>query len=155
MKRHLYSIVTITILIALLLTGCFRSVEFSPQPKNKPNVNDLSGVWVPDKATLRDMAERGEYDTALQTKVILHANGNLELVNMPDWWESMSGESGRELHSYTGSWEITKSGEYWKLAIYSSVMNTSFMILGNEPPYKTGTYLGDPDSGNIMIFVKQ
>ncbi|HET7008862.1 MAG TPA: hypothetical protein VFK65_25415 [Candidatus Binatia bacterium] len=114
---------TIMILIALLLTGCFSS-----QPKNKPSVNDLSGVWAPDKATLRDMAERGGYDPALQTKLILHANGNLELVNMPDWWESMSGESGRGLHSYTGSWEITKSGKYWELAIYSSIMNTKWII---------------------------
>lgn len=123
MKSHLCSRVTIMILIALLLTGCFSS-----QPKNKPSVNDLSGVWAPDKATLRDMAERGGYDPALQTKLILHANGNLELVNMPDWWESMSGESGRGLHSYTGSWEITKSGKYWELAIYSSIMNTKWII---------------------------
>ena len=149
MKSHLRSRVTITILIALLLTGCFRSV------KNKPSVIDLSGVWVPDKSTLRDMAERGGYDTALQTKLILRANGNLELVNMPDWWESISGESRRGLHSYTGSWKVIKSEENWELAIYSSAMTTSFMILGNEPPYKVGKYLGDPDSGNTMIFVKQ
>lgn len=156
MKTHLHNDkVAAVALIVLLLSGCIRRVDFSQRTTNKPNINDLSGVWVPDKATLKDMAERGRYDTTLQTKLILHASGNLELVNMPDWWENMSGESGRRLHSYSGTWEIAKSREYWEIAIFSSIMQTRLGLLGNQPPYKIGTYLGDPDSGNEMIFVKQ
>ena len=151
MKNHLRRRVAVTVLVTSLLSACF----LSPPPTNKPDVNDLSGVWIPDKATLEDMAERGGYDTTRQTKLILHADGKLELVNMPDWLEKSDGESRHGLHSYTGSWEVTKSEKDWLLAISYSKKGTFFSIYGNKPPYKTGTYLGDPDSGNMMIFVKQ
>lgn len=153
MKNHPHnSKVAAMALVVLLLSGCLRGVDFSPRPTNKPAINDLSGVWVPDKATLKDMRERGGYDITLQTKLILHANGNLELVNMPDWWESNFGESQRKLHSYSGTWEIAKSGEYWELAIDSSILYTRFGLLGNKPPYTIEIGLGDPDSGDAMIF---
>jgi len=121
----------------------------------EPNKSDLVGTWIPDKATLEDMKERGGYDTLIPTRLVLKSDGSLEIANIPDWWEIPAGTSRRGMASYSGSWSLYNDQPCWTIAVKYSNSAGFLNLLGNKPPHKIEIILGDPDSGHNMIFIKQ
>lgn len=151
---------TITIRIYIIIvTLSFSSCRFNFYSQGctaaEPNRSNLIGTWMPNHTTLKDMRERGGYDTSVSTKLVLMENGGLEIVNMPDWWEEPFGTSRKGMASYSGSWAIYSDQPCWSIAVKYSNVATYLNLIGNKPPYQIEVILGDPDSGNEMIFVKQ
>ena len=128
----------------------------------EPGKNEVVGTWVADKSTLEDMATRGEYDWSVIPKLILHEDGKLEAINMPDWWSDGSGKSYRSFEpSFTGTWKFSKYKDSSCLEIVlnlpTATMNMSLgkSRFGQEPKYVITKYIGDPDLGDIMVFVRE
>lgn len=147
------------IMAASLFSSCRVNFGSSGYTTVEPNKSDLVGTWVPDQATLEDMKKRGGYDSSLSTRLVLKSDGSLEIANMPDWWEIPSGTSQRAMISHSGSWSLDHIHPdqtcCWTIAVKYSNRSSFLNLLGNKPPHKIEIILGDPDSGNEMIFIKQ
>lgn len=152
----------IIIMAASFFLACRGNLGSPGYTTVEPKKSDLVGTWIPDQATLEDMKKRGGYDTSLPTRLVLKSDGSLEIANMPDWWEIPFGTSRRAMASHSGSWSIYHDyPDYpdqpccWTIAVKYSNRARFLKLLGNKPPHKIEIILGDPDSGNEMIFIKQ
>lgn len=124
--------------------------------RKEPKKSDLLGTWVPDKASLREMESRGGYDISVQPNLILKADGNFDLGNMPDWWDNGFGRSNKSFQDYSGSWTLSTYGNtgVWHIDLKSSLRTRSANLIGQSPPYRIEFIIGDPDSNTSMIFEK-
>jgi hypothetical protein len=101
------------------------------------------------------MQGRGRYHTAaFPTRLIFHANGDFELVNMPDWWSDGYGQSHGGFRSSAGTWKLARAADYWKIELSLPETIAQLKLLGQKPPYRMEAVLGDPDTGESMFFVK-
>jgi hypothetical protein len=122
----------------------------------KPEQKDLIGTWHPTATTIHDMRERGHYNIQQNdTKIILTAEGKIELQNMPDWWVDSYGKSHGSLATSRGAWQLYQANNYWVILLSLDELTTSLSLKELTPPYKLQCYLGDPDSGNEMVFLRQ
>lgn len=124
--------------------------------RNEPKKSDLLGTWVPNQSSLREMESSGGYDTSVQPKLILKADGTFELVNMPDWWDNGFGRSNKSFQDYSGSWGLSTYGNTgrWDIDLKSLSRMRSVNLIGQSPPYRIEFIIGDPDSSVSMIFEK-
>jgi len=133
----------------------------------EPKIEDLNGKYVPTTETLKYIVNEGRYEIeANHVFIRLLPNGNFEMQNMPDWWLTDFGQSQGCLITGQGKWEVVKQQNLWKLSFdflseshlclkkYSSGLTISVPIVGNNKPYSLWFYVGDPDSGHVMIFKK-
>jgi hypothetical protein len=142
--------------LTLLIASCGDVARYYDLTRAKPEMSDIIGVWVPDKATRDYMRDKGRYDTNLETKLILEENSEVKIVNMPDWWDDGFGESYRKMQSEQGRWGLYQSpgSKFWEIRMALS-SGTKFMnLLGQKQPYKMFLYIGDPDSGEVMTFTR-
>jgi len=133
--------------------------------KDKPAIIDLSGKYTPTQATLKNIVDEGHYNVN-NIFILLSPDGNFELKNMPDWWLTSFGQPQDCLISGQGNWKIEKQQEWWELKLdfltgknlcveeFSAGFTTSVPISGDATPYSLWLYVGDPDSGHVMIFEK-
>ena len=146
-------------LIGLLLIRCgseWRELTFT---KTKPEKSNLVGTWVPTSATLKDMQNRGKYSIS-KHELILRSDGSFSLINMPDWWTDGFGVSKKGFESGSGTWDVIQEdqgilGKTWEVKLDFPTYWTSLNLLHQSPPYLIHIYIGDPDSGNAMIFERE
>ncbi|HLO31601.1 MAG TPA: hypothetical protein VK249_20785 [Anaerolineales bacterium] len=154
-------------LVLLIISCIFPSLDTEHFAKVEPRLEDLNGKYVPTKETLKDMVNQGRYEVNENRVFIrLLPNGNFEMQNMPDWWLTDFGESQGCLINGQGNWEVVKQHNWWQLRFdflseshlcikkYSSGLTISVPIAGNNKPYSLWFYVGDPDTGHVMIFQK-
>ena len=153
----------------LVLSGLFSSACNVPLGKllssygcvsAQPNKNEIVGVWVPNAETVEDIRIRGKYNPTVSTKLILRADGSFEMENMPDWWKNGFGESYGGFESNSGTWKLSDGGgTCWQIDLRFPNLGRSVGLLehrfGGKPRYVIEVILGDPDSGEEMIFVRQ
>jgi hypothetical protein len=142
--------------IALLATSCGNVARSLNLTRTKPETPDIVGVWIPDQATREYMRTKGGYDTSLETRLILEDDGDVKVLNMPDWWGNGFGVSKGSMQSEQGNWRLYQSpgSGSWEVRI-SLPSGTKFMsLLGQKPPYNIFLYVGDPDSGEVMTFTR-
>ncbi len=114
---------------------------------------------MPNKATLEAMHTRGKYNPNISTKLIFREDNSFEFENMPDWWSRGFGGSLEGFQQVSGKWDLMKVGCCWQINLQMPNLVTSIGILehrfGGSPKYVIERFLGDPDSGNKLIFIKQ
>jgi len=127
----------------------------------EPNKDEITGVWVTDENTLKDIRESGKYVVNTYPKFIFQNDGNFRMENMPDWWKDGFGESRGGFETNSGKWKLSKRNCCWQIDLHFDSPNlyTNVGLLEHrfdgEPKYLIEVILGDPDSGNEMIFLKQ
>lgn len=147
-------------LVALLATGCMNNgIEWSELSftRSRPRQADLVGTWTPTAKTRRDMKGRGRYSKT-DAKLILAADGTCSVVDMPDWWRGGFGESHRLYESGQGKWRIEEEkdvGTIYVLGLELPEGHQSVHLSRQKPPYQLHLTLGDPDSGNYMLFERE
>jgi hypothetical protein len=140
--------------IAIILCSCSRWLrpDFTQKP---PRKEDLTGVWTPDRDTLSVLERVGGYKITTDIRIVLHSDGKLEILNMPDWWGvNGSGESRKGFRSSSGTWEITQRNNYVTIGIDYSDGYTELDLLNDSPPYKIELIVGDPDQHRSMVFIR-
>jgi len=121
----------------------------------EPRKADITGTWLPDEQTIRDMREAGGY-TPASTKIILRDDGSAEMVNMPDWLINIGGHSQKGFFSESGAWTLSREGAFWRVEFIST--RKRYMTLDisyQKPPHKLSMVLGDPDSAQFMTFIME
>jgi hypothetical protein len=137
------------ILFSVAGCGAWQELHFT---KNKPKESDLIGTYEPDAKTQKLILGDGGYSSA-KCQIKLNADGKIEFVDMPDWWQNSFGESHKKLISTNGVWHVDKNNDYWQIVWeQNNILDLSLQLMGQKPPYKIHIYIGDPDSDRFMIF---
>ncbi|EEF57430.1 hypothetical protein [Pedosphaera parvula] len=153
------------LLSTLLLQGCQYDPYAHLYTTEKPKPEDLVGAYTLLRQTVDE-----QHPSALQGKpclIELHADGTFIASNVPPW---TIGEPATNffdtLISDTGSWRLDTTGTVngthpkpdpiW--GIYLDSANSKIApihIAGTKAPFGLVFTLGDPDSGQAMLFTKQ
>ena len=148
--------------IAFVVTFCalMAWADFDPsKPMIKPDEADLIGTWTLTRLSLDKMRRDGGYEITTHS-LTLDEDGTFELVNMPDWWGN--GRSSQGFLSGSGSWRLAQSlDRFWGVSLEFDQLNgaairsaTHLNIAREGPGYVLYVYIGNPDSGNAMVFEK-
>ena len=127
---------------------------------DEPNKSEIVGTYIADEDTLKRMEIRGLHNPAVTPKLIFHEDGKLDAVNMPDWWVS-NGESNKSVEPLSsGHWQFFSYQNgclevLLDLPLMTPTMNLLKSRFDQHPKYVMTRYIGDPDSGNLMVFVKE
>ena len=139
--------------------GCQGDPYSSSYTRNRPNEADLIGKWVPDEATLKNMRDKGRYNTnKTRTSLTLYSDGSFEMVDMPDWWRDPFGKPHGVLQSDSGYWKLKEHspGSWWEIDFdFPKWGGTTTALRRETPPFIIHFTLGDADSGDAMVFVRQ
>ena len=131
----------------------------------QPLEDDLVGVYLPLDSTLELIKEGGYENTEL--KITINADGTFSMEQMPDWWNIPFGKSKDGYDSGTGTWEVETCQNWWCLKLhFDSQQNFNstpgeagrtahINLSGESQPYQLWFFVGDPDSGDIMIFEQE
>lgn len=85
------------------------------------------------------------------------------MKDMPDWWLDI--QSHQRFDSGTGHWKLIETradwGNDWEIMVsiqpmpgYPAGMGTTLALDTYRPDYTISVYLGDPDSGRMMEFIR-
>ena len=136
--------------------------------KTEPKEEKLVGKYVPTTKTISLIKDVGKYESE-DVAIALFPDGTFEVNNMPDWWipnDAGYGKSNGGVDSGTGKWKISKENlsGLWQITLdfQSGVFNSrkdinndltlTLDLGGQQSPYSIWIYVGDPDSGNVMVF---
>jgi hypothetical protein len=147
--------IRIVVLLTLsLLAGCYnRDTDYFPT--TKPATSDIAGTY---RLTQKSEAlvREGGYSLA-DASIANYTNGTFKMVNVPDWWITFGHPKGGFV-SGDGAWTLSKEQSWWCIRLsFSSLSGENgpgkpITIWGKAPPYFLWLYVGDPDSGRVMIF---
>lgn len=153
----------------LIIFSMFSAACFLPRENfvshgcitDEPNKSEIVGTYIADETALKRMESRGYYNPAVIPKLIFHEDGRLDVVNMPDWWSSSFGDSNRSIEPLSsGSWQFFSYQNGCVEVLFNLPQSNPTMDLlksrfNQNPKYIMTRYIGDPDSGNRIIFVKE
>lgn len=158
MKRTILAILSLLVLI-----GCYnRDTDY--YPTDKPERGDITGTYRLSKESAKAVTDAGYSKT--DGKIVISPDGNFSMSNIPDWWNTF-GKSHGNYDSGQGKWELKKQQSWWCLFVDfesrrdfhskpdDSGFSTTIAISGKRPPYYLFLYVGDADSGNVMIYERQ
>ena len=122
--------------------------------------DNIIGAWVPDRATLKEIQERGKYSSAISPKIVFRQDGGFEVSDMPNWvwnrYDKPNPDGG--LTSLTGEWSLSSADGCAQIDLSHTGTMSSLPSLQrrihHEPIFIIKFILGDPDSGDEMIFVR-
>ena len=139
--------------IVFFVAGCgvWQELHFT---KTRPKESDLIGTYEPDAKTQKLILREGGYPSA-NCQIKVNADGKIELIDMPDWWENGFGESHKKLISTGGMWKLENVQNRWGISWESDNITHGVNLLGRKPPYQIHIYVGDPDSDRFMIFERK
>ena len=127
-------------------------------PQTEPKAKDLVGVYLPDATTLKDIRERGHYPDA-SISIILRDDGTFSCTNIPDWWMADFGKTSGRFIDAIGTWKVARQQSFWQIELEwissDTGHQTSINLVGMKAPFILRIYLGDPDEGKVMQFIKQ
>ena len=125
----------------------------------EPKKDEIGGVWAADEAALKRMRQRDKYN-GVSPKFVFAADGSFTTENMPDSWIEPYGEERSDFKTYSGTWKLLKA-DHWVIGLSCEVPNAFTVIdllehrFNGQPRFLFIIYIGDPDSGEALIFVKQ
>lgn len=149
------------IFLAFLSLACFAlgcDYVYYDGTRDKPPLEAMVGIWVPDSSSLKYMHDEGGYSASTKTEIVLKADGRYEMNNMPDWIWFHDGVSRRTFRSEMGTWEVLLDGEpsYWTLRLRAAHGSERGIALrGQRTPYTLRFSFGHIDNNQYMTFVKE
>jgi hypothetical protein len=102
------------------------------------------------------MHDEGGYSASTKTEIVLKADGNYEMNNMPDWIWFRDGVSHRTFRSEMGTWEVSRDGDppSWILRLRAAHGSERGIGLHGQP-YRLRFSFGHIDNNKYMTFVKE
>ena len=102
-------------------------VFFLRLTRDRPQVASIIGTW-----------KQSDF-TSYPAQITLQSDGSFN--------------SSSPSESLSGRWELSKQGDFWTITLHSEKW-MSFGLVGRSAPYRFYTYVGDPDSNEIVIYAK-
>jgi hypothetical protein len=95
--------------------------------RDQPQIASLMGTW-----------KQTEF-TSYPAQITLQSDGTFN--------------SSSASESLSGHWELSKQGDIWSITLHSEKW-MGFGLVGRSAPYRLYTYVGDPDSNEMVIYTK-
>ena len=150
--------------LSICLAGCQYDPHTASYTTTQPKPEDLVGVYAPDQTTTNLIAREGRY-RQFPASISLSAGGALTITNIPDWWGTDFGRPLGGFDAGRGTWSVVQHQRWWAVSVdfestaqfasrqhRAETLGTSFMLVGERPPYKIHLTVGDPDEGRAMQF---
>ena len=146
-----------------VLAGCY-DLDTDYFPTEKPDRAVIEGTYQLDDSSAGAVKEAG-YEKVDATLRIL-GDGTFTVTDVPDWWNRF-GNHHEGYDSGRGAWNLSEEQGTWRLRLdfesrreFHSTpaedgLSTSITISGKHPPFVLWFYIGDPDSGRVMVFERQ
>jgi hypothetical protein len=137
------------------------SCHFRTEVTQIHDLKNLTGVWYATPDTY-SMLERKKYKVASLSLRLYAADSVFEGTNFPDNITSQSGEPVNGIYgNATGVWQVYNFRDDWKVhlqftkgPVFTEKTSLDFEIYLEDSTLVLCTYLGDPDSGDILEYQK-
>lgn len=148
-------------LAAFLLVGCQYDPYASQYTTKKPDPRSLLGTWVLDLDRLPDRFQ-AQRQALARSALTLRPDQSFSFESIPDAWNSDDRKVKGLMESGTGTWKHDNAmQDRWDLRLELRELRGSpaledrlLHITGANPPYGLQAGIGDPDSGEALIFVR-
>ena len=101
--------------------------------KNQPEVASLTGTW--------KQSDYASYPSEYPSDITLQSDGSF-ISNGPSY------ERG-------GRWHLKREGDRWGISFTLGSGRLMYLgLVGRSAPYRLYNYIGDPDSGEMVIYTK-
>lgn len=154
-------------LFPLLLGGCLRESNPGDYTTITPTIDDLVGTYVPDQRTAELLKATGKYPKA-ESSITLKDNGQIEMVNVPDWWLTSFTETKGRFDSGNGKWSLDKPKNYCLLVVSFNTQSGQFSgsvatrgnvtamlsLVGQKAPFVLEMSIADPNADVAMKYQK-
>lgn len=144
--------------LCLCATGCQFDPYGSEYTESRPERAALVGAYRPDERSTREFRERYGLELS-STELRLDAAGSFTARALPDCWREAL--CSRRLQSVHGTWSPEHHRDWWSLRLLSESVDGKkdefggeAMLRGEKPPYLVHFIIGDPDSGEGLVFEK-
>jgi hypothetical protein len=165
-RALLYSLATTFLLVmSVFCVSSYLFLSWSlsgpPSPREKPNEQDIIGIWQLSKDSLH-MARANGYQLSTP-QLEFREDGSFVMTDIPDIainpWEPQ-----HRVYSGAGTWDISRDAvnDEWDVEVHIVEFNgaetrfvIAFELYGETSPYKIYRWAGDPDTGAMWVFEKQ
>lgn len=159
MNRGNLSHVALVTVAATLLAGCQGDPYYPSYTKREPDPKDVVGTYVPDERTAGIVRSRKGLELP-STQIVIRPDGTYNIDNVPEWNNAMSASSVGPLVTRSGRWHLEqRQNTFWVVSILyrngSTDTYDGISLREQKPPYLLHFTLGDPDSGESLVFTKQ
>jgi hypothetical protein len=152
-KRRAWGVLPTAVLMTTFLFGCGGDPYAGKYAKAKPTPQMLVGDW-------KLKAGSPGSNPTKPTKLTLRADGSFTVVNYPGAGVGSFGTAGGFLDG-DGTWSVQQHQSFWVIGItwqklggkqldYGQMLH----ILNDAPPHVLRHIIGDPDSGEALVFEK-
>ena len=152
-ERGAWEVLATAVLMTTFLFGCGGDPYAGKYAKAKPNPQSLAGDW-------KTKAGSPGSNPAKPTKLTLRADGSFTATNYPGAAVGSFGTPGSFLDG-GGTWSVQQHQSFWAIGItwlqlggkqldYGQMLH----ILNDAPPHVLRHIIGDPDSGEALVFEK-
>jgi hypothetical protein len=145
--------------IVLLMAACQYDPFAHEFTKARPAEHSLVGTYVPDEETSERLRKSLNVQLQPATALTLNQDHTFEARNLPNCWIGPSLDCVAGTESWSGTWSLKQSQEWWAIGLHLRSRNgekTDFgmvaMLRGEHPPYLVHLTIGDPDSGDALAF---
>lgn len=139
-------------LLGLLL--CSVTVLLADDTRLSPKKEDLIGIWVPDKESMRGIENPAKNKAS--PEIELRTRGGFAVVNIPSWWRNVFGQPAGEFSGIAGGeWALKKGKEGPELLLEHRAFGFSMVlsIEGQKPPYFILLHVGGmPDNTPVRFY---
>lgn len=153
----------VAVAVVALDVAMFGHDRLDPSTQRPPSRPSVTGVWTLDRV---GRAEVGPAVTpGSRPTLVLHDNGAFSARDLPDWWNPdalvIPDKTGYRRAwrrvSGSGRWALQKGAAGWGVTLRFSTpprLSAELRLRGQNPPYRLGVILGDPDGGRSLTFEK-
>ncbi|AXT18464.1 hypothetical protein D7030_07575 [Flavobacteriaceae bacterium AU392] len=162
MKKIKLILLTIALLLFIISCNFPISPNGSVSSKlkkiyDKPKIEDLAGTWEVDSFSYEFIKE--SYDIGnKKVELTLNENGTFIVKNVPDF-NDLNKENKNKLFEVEGKWKLNNyKNKEWNLYINSKKnygLTSVFYLYIKEGELIIWDFIGDPDSGNRLLFTKK
>lgn len=139
------------VFFCLQLTGCISiAPTLGPSTKVQPKIENIIGKWKLENS--KDF-EKFDHD-----QIQMHLIEDMTFkAKVPDSFLTPLGRTEHKIIEIEGIWQIRQdSTKIWEVAL--NIKGKFIMMLGIEAdkaPHRLSKYIGDPDGGNTISFIKE
>lgn len=145
----------------VLLICLLASVGCDQAFTKKPQTADLAGTYQLSKGSTTFLLRRKAYKTVPVSTITLGTNSHVTILNLPDCATNGFGDSRGAFISGGGTWEVERGSPGWVVtldidksgSLHGGVYAGQWMaIRGKSQPYRLEVTIGDPDSGETIVY---
>jgi hypothetical protein len=150
-------------IFAILFILLFSSCHFADQPAEKhdfneklsvaPPISELSAKWVADSNTYKLLHKKGTYKID-SLYLVLRKDNTFEIINYPNIAGGAFADTGK--WAIGSSYKSTATIDFMFMpgGLFPKGFNDSFFLYKKNAKLELLKYIGDPDSGEYLMFVK-